>query len=293
LVEVRRAELMSRYTSFRIGGPVSEMWFPKTTEEFITVLADVRARGISPLVIGNGTNLLVSDELLDIVVIRTFPNLTFMNHCGETTVEANCGTLLHSLASFVADKNLSGLEFAHGIPGTIGGAIFMNAGAYGGEMNSVVRSVRVVNDAGEIVEHSNEDCRFGYRESRFCTSGEIIVSAVFDLTPDNHDAIFGKMHDFSEARRAKQPLQYPSAGSAFKRPPAIDGKPQYAAAMIDECGLKGYRVGGAAVSDLHAGFVVNLGGATFDDVMRVLEHVRETVFKTFGTELEIEPRIIK
>jgi UDP-N-acetylmuramate dehydrogenase len=278
---------MRNHTSFKIGGPVSEMWFPKSDTELQDTLALLHNRGVSPLVIGRGTNLLVSDSPLDIVVVKTYPELAKTEVRGNE-IYARSGAALSAIAALARDNSLTGFEFAHGIPGSLGGAIFMNAGAYGGDMAGVTAHVYAFDSGGELLGFTNEQCGFSYRHSVFSVTGDVILAAKIQLERGDADEIAAKMRDLAERRRESQPLDLPGAGSAFKRP-----KNGFAAQMIDEAGLRGYRVGDAAVSDKHAGFIVNLGGATCDDVLRVIEHVRSEVFKRFGVELEPEIRMIK
>ena len=286
-LEIRRNEPMSEHCSFRIGGPVSAMALPKSAEECEYLAQLLAGFGIEPFVMGNGTNLLVSDEALDMFVIKTCDGMSRAELLDETTICAGAGITLAKLAVFAREHGLSGLEFAHGIPGSLGGAVSMNAGAYGGEMKDVIASVRFLDSDAELFELSGEEARFAYRESIFSDTDCIILDAVLNLSKGSSEEIGAKMRELSEKRRASQPLEKPSAGSTFKRPAT-----GYAAAMIDQCGLKGFRIGGAAVSDKHAGFVVNDGDASFDDVIAVMEHVVETVYKHTGTELEPEVKII-
>ena len=293
MIEVRYNEPMNRHTSFKIGGPVAELWLPQTKLDLTDAFAKLKRCGVTPLLFGNGSNLLFSDETKDIIAVKTVPSLGAVKLLGDTAVYAECGVTLARLALFAAENSLAGLEFAHGIPGSVGGAIYMNAGAYGGELGQAVRCVDILTAEGELTSLTREQCDFSYRHSVFHDNGAIVLSAVFDLSPSRETDIRAKMHELSVARREMQPLEYPSAGSAFKRPAAKNGEPQFAAAMIDECGLKGFRVGGAAVSNKHAGFVVNLGGATCDDVLRVLEHVQTVVFGRFGVTLEPEIKVVR
>ncbi|MBR5381866.1 MAG: UDP-N-acetylmuramate dehydrogenase [Oscillospiraceae bacterium] len=285
--ETLEYEPMEKHTSFRIGGPARLMLLPKTAEELCFALALTAETGVRRLVMGNGTDLLVSDAPLDIAVIKTHDGLSGITAAGEDTIEAGCGALLSRVASFACAQSLAGLEFAQGIPGTLGGGLFMNAGAYGGEMKDVLLSVTAADGNGRVREISAEDCRMSYRHSVFSEEELIALSARLKLAPGEPDAIRARMEELAEKRRASQPLNMPSAGSTFKRP--VGG---YAAALIDEAGLKGFAVGGAQVSEKHAGFVVNTGGATFGDVMRLMEHVKETVYERSGVTLEPEVRII-
>ena len=285
---VRLDEPMKDHTSFKIGGAAAAMFFPKSGEELASLCRAVFARGITPLIVGNGTNLLVEDGRLNIIVIKTHGGLTGVTLTGEQEVTAECGVTLARLAVFAQERGLLGLEFAHGIPGTLGGAVLMNAGAYGGEIRDVVaKTVSLSPDGTEMVTVGQEHA-FSYRHSRFAGSGETVVRSVLQLEKGDPAEIRERMETLARKRRDSQPLNLPSAGSTFKRP--VGG---YAAAIIDEAGLKGFAVGGAAVSEKHAGFVVNRGGATFSDVTAVMEHVSEVVFKRTGIRLEPEVKVIR
>ena len=283
---VRLDEPMRLHTSFRIGGPVTAMVLPESEEELTALCAIARRCGVRPLIIGNGTNLLVDDRPLELLVIQT-TGLDTISVKG-TAVSAGCGTLLSRLASEAQHLGLTGLEFAHGLPGSVGGAVSMTAGAYGGEIKAVAASVRPVTPDGEIRVFSGAENGFAYRRSRYTGTDDVILGAEFKLTPGDPDAIRARMDELAARRREKQPLNLPSAGSTFKRP-----QNGYAAAMIEAAGLKGKGFGGACVSEKHAGFVVNRGGATFDDVLRTMEMVQEAVWQANGVMLEPEVRIIR
>ena len=286
-INIRYNEPMSKHTSFKIGGPVCAMLLPENAKELAITIRELRQKNIDFFVLGNGTNLLVSEQPHELIVVKT-PTLDGgIELTGDTVIKAYSGVSLSRLASFACNNGLTGLEFAHGIPGSVGGAVFMNAGAYGGEVGNFIISVDVVNKAGELKSFTTAECGFSYRHSVFCGNDAVITGAEFKLTRGNEADIRAKMQTLAAERREKQPLDFPSAGSTFKRPPG-----GYAASMIDECGLKGFQIGGAAVSEKHAGFVVNLGGATFDDVIRVIEHVKETVYLRTGVELVPEVKII-
>lgn len=276
-------EPMSRHTSFKIGGPVSVMAFPSSAQELRAICLEARNAGVRPFIFGNGTNLLVQDEPLDIFTIKTNHGLTEICPMPEGGIFAMSGALLSALAVFAQKNGLSGLEFAHGIPGTLGGAVSMNAGAYGGEISRVVERTEYLDEDLEIKAVTGAEHGFSYRHSVFSDSGRIAVSSVIRLTPEAPAVIRERMEELSAKRRSSQPLNMPSAGSVFKRP--IGG---YAAAMIDSSGLKGFAIGGAQVSEKHAGFIVNLGGATCGDVLRLVEHIRETVYNEHGVELQTE-----
>ena len=276
---------LKEYTSFRIGGAASVLLLPKTAAELQACLRVLSEYGETPYIIGAGSNILAPDEGLDRVVI-CLRSMAEVRRVSENEIEAEAGALLSKTAVFAKNEGLSGLEFAHGIPGTVGGAVFMNAGAYGGEISQVCKAVTVLERSGEIRELSCDEAAFGYRTSRFEKSGEIVLCARFSLIPASSDEIGAKMAELLQRRRASQPLEQPSAGSTFKRP--VGG---YAAALIDQAGLKGLRIGGAAVSEKHAGFVVNLGGATAADVRALIAQIQEKVKENSGIQLEPEVRI--
>lgn len=285
-MDVRLNESMANHTSFRIGGPARMMILPKTVEELSFVLAKTKELGITPAILGAGTNVLAPDEGLNGVVICLKDALDGMELVDATHIRVAAGVTMTRAAVFAAVKNLSGLEFAHGIPGTVGGGVYMNAGAYGGEICNVCESVDVMTMDGTLQTVPGSQMGFGYRHSRLEDEGGIVVSAVFCLTPKPESEIRAQMQDLMNRRKTSQPLDLPSAGSAFKRP--VGG---YAAALIDQAGLKGYQVGGAAISEKHAGFAVNLGGATAEDVKTLLKQVSDTVFEKSGIRLEPEVRI--
>ena len=281
-------EPMSRHTSFRIGGPARRMAFLASGEQLVLLLAEAERLGARPLVIGNGTNLLCPDAGLDRLVIDTSAALNRVESAGPDTVTAEAGASLARAADFACRQGLTGLEFAHGIPGTVGGAVCMNAGAYGGEMRQVVQAVTVLFPEEGIRTLSGGDLAFGYRRS-FLTDrpDAVVLRAVFRLAPGDPDEIRQQMRELMERRRASQPLDLPSAGSTFKRP-----KGYFAGTLIDQCGLKGLTVGGAQVSEKHAGFIVNRGGATSADVRELIRQVQARVLDATGVRLEPEVKII-
>lgn len=279
-------EPMQKHTSFRIGGGAEVMAFPRSAAELASLLKAAEALGVRPAVLGAGTNVLAPDAGMAGLVICLKDALTGMERLGENKVRIFAGVTMARAANFAADLGLSGLEFAHGIPGTVGGGVFMNAGAYGGEISQVCTCVAVMDTDGSQRLLSNEEMEFSYRSSRMQREQGVILYAEFELQPQSEAYIREKMKDLMARRRASQPLELPSAGSAFKRPTS-----GYAAAMIDEAGLKGFQIGGAAVSEKHAGFVVNLGGATADDVKQLLKAVAERIEKEKGVRLEPEVRI--
>jgi len=279
-------EPMSRHTSFRIGGPAPLLIIPGTADELPRALSILNKAGTPPLVIGNGSNLLVEDVPLPFPVIQTHSGFEIPELLEGNRLRAPSGITLAKLAMFALNSGLTGLEFAHGIPGSLGGAVFMNAGAYGGEMIQVVdETTAIQNEKFVIIKGKEHD--FGYRHSTFSENGGVILSSVLQLQPGNSEVIRTRMEELAAKRRASQPLEFPSAGSTFKRPVGA-----YAAALIDKCGLKGFSVGGARVSEKHAGFVINGGNASFNDVIAVIEHVHNRVLQETGFNLEPEVRII-
>lgn len=287
-IRFRTDEPLKAHTSFKIGGPVSVMFFPKSTAELRDLGRILYDSGCRFLVIGNGTNILADDKPIDMIAVKTHGGLGSIRLTGETELTAECGALLSKLTAAALEHGLTGLEFAHGIPGTLGGAVAMNAGAYGGEMKDVIVKTTAFGRWSSVYEVRREDHGFFYRRSRFSDSDDIILSSVIRLKKGDPKDIRRKMEELSRKRRESQPLNIPSAGSAFKRP-----KGGYAAALIQEAGLKGFTAGGAAVSEKHAGFIINKGSATFKDVMTVIDHVREEVLRQFGITLEPEIKIIR
>ena len=277
-LRIAKEEPMDRHTSFRIGGPARRMAFPERGEQLVLLLAEAERLGARPLVIGNGTNLLCPDAGLDRLVIDTSAALNRVESAGPDTVTAEAGASLARAADFACRQGLTGLEFAHGIPGTVGGAVCMNAGAYGGEMRQVVQAVTVLFPEEGIRTLSGGDLAFGYRRS-FLTDppDAVVLRAVVRLAPGDPDEIRQQMRELMERRRASQPLDLPSAGSTFKRP-----KGYFAGTLIDQCGLKGLTVGGAQVSEKHAGFIVNRGGATSADVRELIRQVQARVLDATG-----------
>lgn len=279
-------EPMSHHTSFRIGGGAEVMAFPQTPEHLAEILHVAQICNANLFILGAGTNILAPDAGVSGIVICLKDALGGIEQTDETHIQVGAGVTMSRAAVFAANHNLSGLEFAHGIPGTIGGGVYMNAGAYGGEIRDVAQSVTVMDRNGNIRTLTNADMDFSYRHSMLETSGEIVICAVFSLQPEKSDKIREKMRQLQAKRSASQPLDMPSAGSAFKRP--VGG---YAAALIEQAGLKGFRVGQAAISAKHAGFAVNLGGATATDVKELLRQVSDTVYENAGIRLEPEIRI--
>jgi len=284
--ELRFDESLARHTSFRIGGPAEVMAFPKSAEELKEMLKVSALLDCKTAILGAGTNILAPDEGVSGLVICLKDCLGGMEQLDTTHIRVAAGVTMTRAAVFAANLGLSGLEFAHGIPGTVGGGVYMNAGAYGGEICQVCTQVEVMDISANLRVYTGDEMGFSYRHSRLENEGGIVVSAVFELTPKPTEEIRAAMQDLMARRSVSQPLDLPSAGSAFKRP--VGG---YAAALIDNAGLKGHRIGNAAVSEKHAGFVVNLGGATAEDVRKLLTDVSDRVFVESGIRLEPEVRI--
>ena len=285
-IDLRFWEPMAKHTSFRIGGGAEVMAFPRNREELAALLKMSTLLDCKTAILGAGTNVLAPDAGIEGMVICLKDCLDGMEQLDDTRIRVMAGVTMTRAAVFAANLGLSGLEFAHGIPGTVGGGVYMNAGAYGGEIKQVCEQVEVMDRAGNIRYLSCEEMEFSYRHSILEESGEIVLSADFALTADDSELIKAKMKELIGKRSASQPLDLPSAGSAFKRP--VGG---YAAALIDQAGLKGYQVGGAAISTKHAGFAVNLGGATAEDVKMLLQNVSDRVFENSGIRIEPEIRI--
>ncbi len=269
---------LRRYTSFRIGGAARRMAFPRSGEELVLLVSRALELGARPFVLGNGTNVLFPDEGVERLVVNTREMNRVCRGENENEIIAECGASMANMAVFAQKEGLSGLEFAHGIPGSVGGGVTMNAGAYGGEMKQA--AVRTLN-AGEMA--------FSYRHSLLTERPEaVVLRAAFRLQPGKPEEIRKKMDELMARRKASQPLEYPSAGSTFKRPEGY-----YAAALIDQCGLKGLTVGGAQVSEKHAGFVINRGSAACADVTALMAEIQRRVKAQTGVELEPEVRVIK
>lgn len=279
-------ESMSRHTTFKIGGDADMFVSVESVDELVALIRLAKAKNVKYTVIGNGSNLLVGDKGIRGLVIEIGQGLAGYEVRGNA-IYAEAGILLKKLASVAAAESLSGLEEVSGVPGTLGGGIFMNAGAYGGELKDTVKKVTYIDCNGELHTIDASECDFGYRKSIFSSGDKYIVSAELELKKGDKDEILSEMADYTKRRREKQPISYPSAGSTFKRPEGY-----FAGTLIQDAGLKGYRCGGAEVSELHAGFVINCGGATAQDVIDVIEHTKETVLEKFGVELEPEVRFL-
>ena len=285
-IEFRFNEPMCKHTSFRIGGPAEVIAFPKDAQQLRDILKTSQLLDQKPAILGAGTNVLAPDEGLRGIVICLKDCMDGMVCLDATHIRVMAGVTMTRAAVFAAGLGLTGMEFAHGIPGTVGGGVYMNAGAYGGEIKDICREVEIMTLDGQVKTLSAEEMRFSYRHSVLEDEDAIVLSAVFELVPDEESTIRQRMQELIAKRKASLPLDLPSAGSAFKRP--VGG---YAAALIDQAGLKGFRVGDAAISQKHAGFAVNLGDATAADVQSLLKQVSEKVFETSGIRLEPEVRI--
>lgn len=279
-------EPMSSHTSFRIGGRVEVMVLPRTADELASVLKLSDMLDVKSAILGAGTNVLAPDDGIQGVVVCLKDALLGKKQLDDTTIQVMAGETMTKAAIFAANLGLSGLEFAHGIPGTVGGGVYMNAGAYGGEICQVCQQVEVMDRQGKTRWLTTDEMGFSYRHSILEDTGWIVICSIFKLTPKDPDDIRGYMKELMAKRAASQPLDLPSAGSAFKRP--VGG---YAAALIDSAGLKGFQIGGAAISTKHAGFAVNTGNATAEDVKHLLQQVSDIVYDQSGIRLEPEIRI--
>lgn len=279
-------EPMSRHTTFRIGGPADFFLLPVSYEETGKILKVCREEHMPYFFLGNGSNLLVSDNGYRGVIIQMYRNMNQIQVEGEQ-IRAQAGALLSGIAAAAKNESLEGFEFAGGIPGTLGGAVVMNAGAYGGELKDVLKEVTVMTQEGEILTIPVEELAMGYRTSIVRTKGYLVLEAVIALKKGEPEEIRGRMRELTEKRTGKQPLEYPSAGSTFKRPEG-----HFAGKLIMDCGLRGYNVGGAKVSEKHCGFVINAGGATARDVRDLMDDVTDKVREKFGVTLEPEVKFL-
>lgn len=276
---------MSEHIYFRVGGPADILVTPVNEEQVVNTLKLCREYNVPYFILGNGSNILVKDGGISGVVIK-------FNKLNKVTSEGNCvtaqsGALLKDVSKAALENNLRGFEFACGIPGSIGGAVFMNAGAYDGEMAHVIKSARVIDENCNIKNLTKEELELGYRSSLVMKKGYVVIDATVELESGEYTSIKDKIDDLTNKRESKQPLEYPSAGSTFKRPEGY-----FAGKLIQDSGLKGFSIGGAAVSEKHSGFVINKGGATAKDVLDVIAHVQKTVKENFGVDLHTEVRII-
>ncbi|MBQ3074346.1 MAG: UDP-N-acetylmuramate dehydrogenase [Ruminococcus sp.] len=281
-IELRCDVPMKDHTTFRIGGPVEYFITVNNLNELKTAIGICKEYNVSHMILGNGSNLLVSDKGLSGAVLKLSGEFKEISHV-ENTIRCGAGVTLSKLCTYALKNSLSGLEFAYGIPGTVGGAVYMNAGAYGGEMKDVLKSVTYLTDSGELVTSSVGELKLSYRYSIFKENSYPVLFAEFTLSEGREEEIKNLMDDIMNRRVTKQPLDYPSAGSVFKRPEGA-----FAGALIEECGFKGYSVGGAQVSEKHSGFIVNKGGATCEDVLTLVKEIQEKVLAETGFTLERE-----
>ena len=280
-------QLMKNYTTFRIGGKADILLKPSTYNQVAEIIKLCKQHEIPYYILGNGSNLLVADEGYRGVIIQIYQNLSKISIEGnEVTAEA--GALLSKIATKAMEQGLTGFEFAHGIPGTLGGAVVMNAGAYDGEIKKVLKECVVLDEEGNLHTLSNEDLQLGYRTSIITPKGYIVLGATLTLQPGNPEAIKKYMKELIDRRKEKQPLDKPSAGSTFKRPEG-----HFAGKLIMDSGLRGYQLGGAMVSEKHCGFVVNVGQATCKDVLELIEYVQKVVHEKFEIELEPEVKLLR
>lgn len=278
-------ELMSRHTTFRVGGPADLMYFPSSSEQLVSALQLAKEEGVPAMVMGNGSNMIVRDGGIRGLVIVLGERFAQVSVDGEI-LTAQAGASMAKVSSAAQAAALAGLEFASGIPGSLGGGCAMNAGAYGGQLSDVLVDAQVYLN-GEIRTMTKDELQMGYRTTLPLREGGVVLSARFKLMPDDGEAIMERMRDLNARRRDKQPLNFPSAGSTFKRPEGY-----FAGALIEQAGLKGRTVGGAQVSEKHAGFIVNVGGATAADITGLIKVVQDEVLRAFGVQLETEVRII-
>lgn len=279
-------EPMKNHTTFRIGGPARLFVAPDSVDKLKNVIAFCKEKEIKVFIIGNGSNLLVSDKGLEGVVIQIYRNFSGITINGNEII-AQSGELLSSVAAKAMENSLTGFEFASGIPGTLGGAVVMNAGAYGGEMSQIVKSVTVLNKNNEVQVLNSDELNFGYRKSAIVTRNDIVLSVAISLQKGEKEQIKAKMEELREKRVSKQPLNFPSAGSTFKRPEGY-----YAGKLIMDAGFKGYSVGGAKVSEKHCGFVINTGDAKASDVIELTNEIRKKIFEEKNISLELEVKMI-
>lgn len=288
MIQLKEGELLSNHTTFRIGGAAKYFAVPKNEEEIMEAVDFAIVKDLPYYILGKGSNVLFADEGYPGVVIEIGAGMEKVERIGDTGIRAQAGVSLSALATFAAREGLSGLEFAGGIPGTLGGAVTMNAGAYGGEMKDVIVSAKVMDKEGAVQELSCEELQLGYRTSIVQKKQLVVLEAEFLLKPGETETIQNTMKELNAKRREKQPLEYPSAGSTFKRPEGY-----FAGKLIEDAGLRGYRVGDAQVSEKHCGFVVNRGKATCAEVIQLIEDVQKEVKEQFGVQLEPEVRIIR
>ena len=285
--EILMNEPLCGHTTFKIGGNCTALIEVNSTESLRKLLDAARADSVRTFVLGKGSNVLFADEGFDGVVLHIASEMSEVRLLGETAVFAQAGCSMMKLCRFALENSLTGLEFAYGIPGTVGGAVFMNAGAYGGEIKDIIKSASVVNTRGELEKLTNAQLDLSYRHSSIMQTGGVVCDAVFELQKGDRAQIESKMNELMGRRKDKQPIEFPSAGSTFKRPEGF-----FAGKLIQDSGLRGFTVGGAQVSEKHCGFVINKGGATSRDVVSLIEQVQKIVQKKTGQFLECEVRII-
>lgn len=285
-LNIRLEEPMANHTTFQIGGPAQVFVIPKTTEEISQIVRLCKTGKVPFFVLGRGSNLLVSDAGMEGVVLQLYDNYSEFSIDGNQ-VKAQAGVMLSKLGYAVKEKGLNGFEFAAGIPGTLGGAVMMNAGAYGGEMKDIITTVQLMDEDGNLLEKSCDEMEFSYRHSILTEQKLIVLGATITLEQGDKKVIEERMQELAAARRKKQPLEFPSAGSTFKRPEGY-----FAGKLIMDAGLCGYQVGGAQVSEKHCGFVINRGNATAADVLQLVTEVKEKVYEKFQVELEPEIRLV-
>lgn len=284
--KIRLEEPMAKHTTFQIGGPAQVFVTPETVEEIQKIVQLCNGEEVPFFVLGNGSNVLVSDQGMDGIVLQLYHNFSKFEIEGNR-IRAQAGVMLSVIGNAARDASLTGFEFASGIPGTLGGAVMMNAGAYGGEMKDIIVTVQMMDRQGSIFEKTCEEMDLGYRHSIVEDQGYIVLGAVLELSRGDKAAIGARMSELSKARREKQPLELPSAGSTFKRPEGY-----FAGKLIMDANLRGYRVGGAQISEKHCGFVVNRGGATASDVQKLIQDVQDKVYETFQVKLEPEVKLV-
>lgn len=280
------SEPMSKHTTFNIGGPADYLLFPANMEQLSQIFVLLKNYDIPHTILGNGSNVLVLDKGIRGAVIKMHAPMSY-KRCEGNRIIAGAGAYLKHVSQFAAENGLTGMEFACGIPGSLGGAVFMNAGAYDGDMSGIVVQVKTVTHNGKILTYEKDELDFGYRHSVFQHNGQAICEITLELASGDKEAIQAKIDDFTQRRESKQPLEIPSAGSTFKRPQGY-----FAGTLIDETGLKGLQVGGAQISTKHAGFVVNSGNATAADVLNLIKEVQDRVYAKNGVKLFPEVRII-
>lgn len=284
--KIKINEPMKNHTTFKVGGPADILIAPANKDEIMGIVNVCRENDIPMLVVGNGSNLIVRDNGIRGVVLKMYDSFSDIKVEGDL-LRAQAGVLLSKVANTALNHSLAGMEFAAGIPGTLGGAVFMNAGAYGGEMKDIVVESMYIDENGVEMTVKDEEHQFGYRKSFAKDRNYIILESLLKLKEGNHEEIKAAMSELSKKRREKQPLQYPSAGSTFKRPEGF-----FAGKLIEDCGLKGYSIGGAQVSELHAGFIISKGNATSKDIIDLIEYIQQKVKDRFGVLLEPEVKIV-